>query len=192
MQRLEILSWSSGIILILAFFGVHALGEIERQRYVEAFAVARASDESGTSMDPIEPAKPTGEDVLAILRIANIELELPVRFGTDERALRKGPGLIEGTSLPGSNGNIGIAAHRDIHFRGLKNLELGDVIELDLPDKTQTYVVTSLSVVEPEDIQVLDEIGKPVLTLVTCFPFYFVGNAPKRFIVRAEAVEFSH
>jgi sortase A len=105
--------------------------------------------------------------------------------------LLSGAGLVEGTGLPGSNGNVAIAAHRDTFFRGLKDLALGDHIQLVMLDRTQTYIVTDLSVVEPTDVHVLDDTGEPVLTLVTCYPFYFVGNAPKRFIVRAVAAEAS-
>jgi sortase A len=125
--------------------------------------------------------------VLAILRIPGIALEVPVNYGTDEWVLLRGAGLVEGTALPGSNGNVAIAAHRDTHFRGLKDLSLGDRIELAMLDSTQTYVVTDLSVVEPTDVHVLADTGEPVLTLVTCYPFYFVGHAPQRFIVRAVA-----
>jgi sortase A len=105
--------------------------------------------------------------------------------------LLRGAGLVEGTGLPGSNGNVAIAAHRDTYFRALKDLALGDRIELAMLDRTQTYVVTGLSVVEPTDVHVLADTGEPVLTLVTCYPFYFVGHAPQRFIVRAVAAEFS-
>jgi sortase A len=125
------------------------------------------------------------------LRIPGIALEVPVTYGTDELVLLSGAGLVEGTGLPGSNGNVAIAAHRDTFFRGLKDLALGDHIQLVMLDRTQTYIVTDLSVVEPTDVHVLDDTGEPVLTLVTCYPFYFVGNAPKRFIVRAVAAEAS-
>jgi sortase A len=131
------------------------------------------------------------DEVLAILRIPGIALEVPVTYGTDELVLLSGAGLVEGTGLPGSNGNVAIAAHRDTFFRGLKDLALGDHIQLVMLDRTQTYIVTDLSVVEPTDVHVLDDTGEPVLTLVTCYPFYFVGNAPKRFIVRAVAAEAS-
>lgn len=112
-------------------------------------------------------------------------------YGTDEGVLLRGAGLLEGTALPGSNGNVAIAAHRDTHFRALKDLSLGDHIELALPDRTQVYVVTDLWVVEPTDVHVLDDTGNSALTLVTCYPFYFVGNAPQRFIVRAVAADSS-
>jgi sortase A len=133
----------------------------------------------------------SADKVLAILRIPGIALEVPVNYGTDEWVLLRGAGLVEGSGMPGSNGNVAIAAHRDTHFRPLKDLALGDRIELVMLDRTLTYVVTDLSVVEPSDVHVLADTGEPVLTLVTCYPFYFVGHAPQRFIVRAVAVEFS-
>jgi sortase A len=116
---------------------------------------------------------------------------VPVNYGTSKHVLLRGAGLVEGTAWPGSNGNVAIAAHRDTYFRALKDLVLGDRIELEMLDRTQTYVVTGLSVVEPADVHVLAETREPVLTLVTCYPFYFVGNAPQRFIVRAEAAGLS-
>jgi len=115
---------------------------------------------------------------------------VPVNYGTNEGVLLRGAGLVEGSALPGSNGNVAIAAHRDSYFRVLKDLALGDRIELETPDRTQTYVVTGLTVVEPTDVHVLADAGEPVLTLVTCYPFYYVGHAPKRFIVRAVAADF--
>ncbi|MDZ7790945.1 MAG: class D sortase [Xanthomonadales bacterium] len=191
---------------MLIFFGAQALGEIERKRGLAAFEESKHSAEvrnraqkplqhvtSGTATAPATDSDPSSDDgVLAILRISEIGMELPVRYGTEEKVLRRGPGIVEGTSLPGSRGNVAIAAHRDIHFRGLKDLEIGDLINLEMPDQTQSYIVTELSVVEPTDVHVLDETGQSVLTLLTCYPFYFVGNAPQRFVVRAEASEFIH
>ena len=205
MRYVETILWSLGFTLLLIFFGTQVWGEIERQRGIAAFSdmpqlpimnqaipASLSVSESKEAPPATELLEPSGDAVLALLRIADIRLELPVRYGTDERVLRRGPGLIEGSPFPGSNGNVAIAAHRDLHFRGLKDLELGDLIELEVPDHTQTYIITDLSVVEPSDVHVLDEIGQPALTLVTCYPFYFVGNAPERFIVRAEAAEFFH
>lgn len=142
-------------------------------------------DASNTNVQP-----PAGT-VLAVLRIPGIALEVPVRYSSKEATLRRGAGLIEGTAMPGTRGNIGIAAHRDTFFRGLKDIAQGDLIELDTPGDTQTYRVTGLSVVEPADVQVLADTGEPVLTLVTCYPFHFVGAAPQRFIVRAASADVS-
>jgi sortase A len=122
---------------------------------------------------------------LAVLSIAKIRLRAPVFEGTDELALNRGVGRISGTAEPGEGGNIGIAGHRDGVFRGLKDIVLGDVVELTTLREKATYVVDEIEIVGPEDVGVLRPRGSPSLTLVTCFPFYFIGDAPKRFIVHA-------
>jgi sortase A len=136
---------------------------------------------------PLPPPLPARGAVIALLRIPAIGLEVPVSYGTGVLALGRGAGLVEGTALPGEPGNVAIAAHRDSYFRGLARLALGDLIEVDSPQGRLAYHVTGLSVVEPADVYVLADTGEPVLTLVTCYPFHFVGNAPQRFIVRAAA-----
>jgi sortase A len=123
----------------------------------------------------------------AVLHIARIDLEVPVHPGTDEEVLARGAGLIEGTARPGSEGNIGIAAHRDRQFRRLGELQVGDLIRLASPESDRDYRVTRLSIVSPSAVEVLDPTASPSLTLVTCYPFRFVGAAPQRYIVRAEA-----
>jgi sortase A len=120
-----------------------------------------------------------------VLRIPKIRLEVPVLPGTDDRTLDRAVGYIEGTALPGTDGNLGIAGHRDGFFRGLKDIATGDVIELDTIQGTDVYRVERTWVVNPEDVSVLDPTSARALTLVTCYPFYFIGSAPQRFIVRA-------
>ncbi|MGK2926340.1 MAG: class D sortase [Lysobacterales bacterium] len=197
MKVFELMLWIVGATLLALFAGVQAWGESERQNDVAAFVQARQTLAPVSDAVPLSPVNTpeTGiapaDAVLAILRIPGIALEVPVNYGTDEWVLLRGAGLVEGTALPGSIGNVAIAAHRDTHFRALKDLVLGDRIELAMLDRTQTYVVTDLSVVEPTDVHVLADTGEPVLTLVTCYPFYYVGHAPQRFIVRAVAAEFS-
>jgi len=122
---------------------------------------------------------------LALLRIHSINLEVPVFDGTDELTLNRGIGRIEGTARIGEIGNIGLAGHRDGFFRVLKDIQLGDSVELVLPDRTENYIVEQTQIVTPDDTQVLAKTLTPTLTLVTCFPFYYVGSAPKRFIVTA-------
>jgi sortase A len=122
---------------------------------------------------------------IAILRIAKIHLEVPVFEGTDELTLNHGVGRIRGTARAGANGNMGIAGHRDGFFRGLKDVREGDEIELQSVKGTQTYVVEQLQIVRPEDVEVLQPREVPTLTLVTCYPFYFIGSAPQRYIVTA-------
>ncbi len=108
--------------------------------------------------------------------------------GTDDRTLDRAVGHIEGTAQPGTDGNSGIAGHRDGFFRGLKDITPGDVIELDTLQGKDVYRVERTWVVNPEDVSVLDPTSTRALTLVTCYPFYFVGSAPRRFIVRAVRV----
>jgi sortase A len=123
---------------------------------------------------------------LAILKVPSLDLEVPVLAGTSELVLNRGVGHIDGTSLPGEAGNVGIAGHRDGYFRGFKDIAEGDLIELETLDGTLTYVISNIYIVDPPDVWVLEHTEVPSLTLVTCYPFYFVGSAPKRFIVRAE------
>jgi sortase A len=122
---------------------------------------------------------------LAILRIPRISLEVPVFDDTDELVLNRGVGRIRGTAKIGQVGNLGIAGHRDGFFRGLKDIGPGDKIKLAVPGRTDQYVVTQIQIVKPEDTSVLGSTASPTLTLVTCFPFYFVGSAPQRYIVTA-------
>lgn len=122
---------------------------------------------------------------LAVLRIPSMKLEVPVLEGTDDFTLNRAVGHIEGTPEPGQNGNVGIAGHRDGFFRGLKDIRPGDAIELVTQTFTARYVVDEIVIVSPGDVSVLRPRAKASLTLVTCYPFYFVGSAPKRFIVHA-------
>jgi|SRR4051812_6677744 sortase A len=122
---------------------------------------------------------------LAVLRVAKVNLEVPVLEGTSELILNRGVGHIPGTEFPGSLGNIGIAGHRDGFFRVLKEVGIGDTIELESQGRTDFYKVQQTVIVSPDDTSVLQSRGVPSLTLVTCYPFYFVGSAPKRYIVEA-------
>lgn len=124
-------------------------------------------------------------EALAVLRIPRLRLEVPVLEGTDELTLNSGVGTIAGTSRPGEAGNIGIAGHRDGFFRPLKDISTGDAIELVTKTRTDIYEVERVRITRPTDVSVLQPKAKPSLTLVTCYPFYLVGPAPKRYIVEA-------
>jgi len=115
---------------------------------------------------------------LAILRIPKIDLKVPVFDGTDDLTLNRGVGRIRGTARIGEQGNLGIAGHRDGFFRGLESVGPGDLLELRRPGQDDTYVVTEIRIVTPEDVSVLKPTAMPTLTLVTCFPFYYVGMLP--------------
>jgi sortase A len=122
---------------------------------------------------------------LAVLRVQKIELEVPVLEGTDDLTLNRGTGWIRGTARPEQWGNIGIAGHRDGFFRGLKDLKMGDTMDLVTHDRTDTCVVDDIRIVNPDDVSVLRPGVARSLTLVTCYPFYFVGSAPQRYVVHA-------
>lgn len=122
---------------------------------------------------------------IAVLRIPKIQLEVPVLEGTDDLSLNRGVGHVTGTANPGQNGNVAIAGHRDGFFRGLKDINLGDTIEIATQDETETYVIDRITIVDPTDVSVLAARPTASLTLITCYPFYFIGSAPKRYIVQA-------
>jgi sortase A len=122
---------------------------------------------------------------LAVLRIDKLGIEVPVFDGTDDLTLNRGVGRIIGTARPGKPGNIGIAGHRDGFFRGLKDISVGDEVDLMMTATRTAYVVDQIEIVSPDDVRVLQPRSVPALTLVTCYPFYFVGDAPNRFIVHA-------
>lgn len=122
---------------------------------------------------------------LAVLSIPKIQLQVPVLEGTDDLTLNHAVGRIAGTAQPGEQGNIGIAGHRDGFFRGLKGVVVGDAIELKTRTGTDSYVVDEIKIVTPNNVDVLLPRSRPSLTLVTCYPFYFIGSAPKRYIVTA-------
>lgn len=130
---------------------------------------------------------PKGES-LARLSIARLGGEWVVVEGADRQELRKGPGHLTNTALPGTRGNCVIAGHRDTQFRILKEVEIGENIAIEIEGHTYTYRVTDRRVVSPSDTRSLYPTATPTLTLVTCYPFYYVGPAPKRFVIRAELV----
>ncbi len=126
---------------------------------------------------------------LAVLRIPRIGVVVPVLEGTDDFSLNRGVGHIEGTPRPGEPGNVGIAGHRDGFFRGLKDVAAGDRIEMVTAKGTETYRIDRITIVAPEEVSVLDATPSPHVTLVTCYPCYFVGDAPQRYIVRGTRIE---
>ena len=126
---------------------------------------------------------------IAILRIPKIHIEVPVLEGTDDLTLNRGVGHVVGTATPGQNGNMAIAGHRDGFFRGLKDIALGDTIETVAEDRTKTYIIDRITIVDRTDMSVLAPSRRALVTLITCYPFYFIGSAPKRYIVQASVVD---
>ena len=134
---------------------------------------------------PPAPQVPRRGAPFAVLEIPRLHVSEAVLEGSDGATLRRGPGRIEQTSETGGTGNIGIAGHRDTFFRPLNGIRAGDDILLSTMQGTFRYRVSSVEIVSPTDVSVLATTGVPTLTLVTCYPFWFVGPAPMRYVVRA-------
>ncbi len=137
------------------------------------------------------PAAPAPGTLLGRLEAPSVHLSATLLEGSDDGTLSRGAGHIEDTPLPGQGGNVGIAGHRDTVFRPLRHVHVGDALSLTTADRVYRYRISKTSIVGPDDVYVLDPTKDPTLTLVTCYPFEFVGHAPKRFIVQAELVEDS-
>jgi sortase A len=154
---------------------------------------SQAGPESNQPLTPLPGEKPPAHSmVLGRLEIPRLRVKAMVREGADESTLRRAVGHIPGTALPGGIGNVALAGHRDTFFRGLRNIQKNDKIDLETEDGTYRYVVQSTKIVGPRDVSVLAASSGETLTLVTCYPFYYIGSAPKRFIVRATQVAANH
>ena len=205
MRRLSVLAeriaWTFGTVCLVACGALYVDGALGARRELERFALLQAAELQQPGAPDLslwgserisawrralsEPAPPP----LAVLRIPKIRLEVPVLPSTDDFTLNRAVGHIDDTALPGTEGNSGIAGHRDGFFRGLKDIATGDAIELETLRGKEMYRVEGTWVVSPEDVSVLDATPTRSLTLVTCYPFYHVGPAPQRYIVRAGRVE---
>ena len=126
------------------------------------------------------------DGLIGRMEVQRLGVSIVVMEGTSGKTLRRAVGHIKGTALPGEVGNVGIAGHRDTFFRPLRNIQRNDMITLTTVFGDYRYRVMSTRIVKEHDVAVLDPSGNEILTLVTCYPFYFVGPAPYRFIVRAE------
>ena len=161
---------------------------VERSRPSEAAVPAKVLPVSASATKDVPRAPVVRGAVLGRLEIARLGVSVIVVEGIDSRTLRRAVGHIPGSALPGEAGNLAISGHRDTFFRALKDIQRDDEVLLRTPEGSYQYRVESIRVVEPDDITVLDYSGESVLTLVTCYPFYYVGPAPKRFIVLAHRV----
>lgn len=129
---------------------------------------------------------PRSGDLIGRIEIPRLHMSDLVLEGTNPKVLRVAAGHIRGTALPGETGNVGIAAHRDTFFRPLRNVRLQDEVVVTTSYGRFRYIVDKLDIVDPSDVQVLHPTSDPELTLVTCYPFTYIGPAPKRFIVHAK------
>jgi len=191
----ERIAWTIGIASLAIWGGLHLHGAADARREIDRFRIAAQQGQSARPdmslwspkrVQAWEEAMQKGTPAaLAVLRIPRIKLEVPILAGTDDYTLNRAVGLIEETAKPTERGNVGIAGHRDSFFRGLKDLKTGDTLELELTSGIERFKVAKIWIVQPEDVSVLDPTPTKALTLVTCYPFYFIGSAPQRYIVRA-------
>ncbi len=203
----ELTAWTLGLVLGSLYVGMRLWSNHERAEGIEEFRAARAASLSTPAPqavvpDTIDQSLWSLQRVAAfaasltsagaprgVLHIPSLALAVPVYEGTGELALNRGAGHIEGTAELSAEGNIGLAAHRDGFFRPLKDIALDAEIQLDAGGELLRYRVVDISIVTPEDVHVLAPTPIPSITLVTCYPFYFVGNAPQRYIVRAQLID---
>ena len=152
------------------------------------------SEWSGKARASYERTKDGSGEPLAVLEIERLNITAPVYEGTRRITLDRGLGLVELSPLPGEVGNIAMSGHRDGFFRALKDIKLGDIITLHTLDGDQDFLATEIKIVDALDVSVLSDSDTMVLTLITCYPFYYVGYAPDRYIVKAIPVdnEFAH
>jgi sortase A len=170
-------------VLLLGYYGfVTADAWAFEQR--ENRALDRLLNNQAT---PRPPATATS-GLIGRIDIQRLGLSVIVVEGISSKVLRRAAGHIPGTALPGQPGNVGISAHRDTFFRPLRNIKQDDVITLTTMLGEYRYRVVSTRIVGPNDVAVLEPSGHEILTLVTCYPFYFVGSSPDRFIVRAARI----
>lgn len=199
---------TTGALLLVAFVLIRGWGDYQSWSDIRAFeqAVASASVTAaakGTRYSPEpdytlwsskriddyhEGNEQRDDPPLAIMSIETLDLKVPIYNGTDEINLNRGAGRIKGTAWIDSPGNLGIAGHRDGFFRVLKDIQLGDSIDMLTHQGKTEFVVSSITIVDPTDVSVLAPTDESTITLVTCYPFYFVGHAPKRYIVKGELV----
>ena len=197
---------ATGVVLLASFLLIKGWGEYQGWSDIRAFeqamaftsAPAEQAASSGASYAPEpdytriteyhEGNAQRDDPPLAIMSIDKLDLKVPVYNGTDEVNLNRGAGRVKGTAWIDSPGNLGIAGHRDGFFRGLKDIEVGDSIDMLTHKGKSEFVVSSITIVDPTDVSVLAPTDSSTITLVTCYPFYFVGHAPKRYIVKGELV----
>lgn len=168
-------------------FQKRASAELERRLSDERLARGRVPS-TGSPIAVEAPPAIEPDGLIGRIEIQRIGLSAIVFEGTGKKTLRQAVGHIRGTSLPGHPGNAGLAGHRDTFFRPLKDIRKDDIITVTTLRGEYRYRVVSTRVVAPTEVSVLLPTGTQTLTLVTCYPFYFVGSAPERFIVRAERV----
>lgn len=191
--------FGSGLALMVISAATLAAGELARRSDIQNFPSASVErDEWRAKTPPPDMSLWSAQRArdfrlaenkvvaapLAVLRVPKLDLAVPVYPTTAEVYLNRGVGVIAGMALPDRGGNLGLAGHRDGFFRVLKDIDPGTVIEVETHRRMHRYRVSSIDIVDKADGRLLVDTDEPTITLVTCYPFYFVGDAPRRFVVR--------
>jgi len=191
-QRSAALTWLRRGLLTIALISFGTLGYVYLESSWYQAEQDRVLDEPGAGASSAAVPNRSGagdhaqtNTLVGRISIPRLKVRSIVEEGTDSTTLRHAVGHVEGTALPGQLGNVALAGHRDSFFRGLKEIRRNDNIRVETRDRSYDYRVESLSIVGPEDVSVLNASDGKTLTLVTCYPFGYVGDAPRRFIVRA-------
>jgi sortase A len=189
-----LLHWASNLLMLAGCAALVWCGVVRFQAYrYQKWASSHLASVTQVEQQTKVKQHPTGRltsapaegSLIGWIDIPRIGVNSAVLEGTDSSTLRLGVGHFEETALPGASGNVALAGHRDTFFRALRGIRPADEIILQTLDGCYKYAVESTTVVEPNDVDVLKSHAQPTLTLVTCYPFDFMGPAPKRFIVRA-------
>ena len=195
MTKDNVLRWlersllAAGVALAAWCAAVLVEARFHSQLVVTQTAVGSLPGDAGDAKrKPVSPA-PAAGTLLGRLEAPSVKMSTNVLEGSDDGTLSRGAGHIEDTPFPGQAGNIGIAGHRDTVFRPLRHIKVGDPLNLTTADRTYRYRISKTLIVGPDDVFVLNPTEQPTLTLVTCYPFDFIGHAPKRFIVQATLSE---
>ena len=198
LRSIEIAAWTSGLLCGTILL-THRVEIVGAQQAVATFRGA-APPPVYTPGSAVTPSLITNQrspkatrdpnQLLGRLEIPSLHLSTPILDDDDTTSLLLGAGHIRGTALPGGLGNFVVAAHRDTYFRPLAGIKAGMTMRVVTPDETFIYIVDSTKIVLPEDVDVLDIGETPQMTLITCYPFHYIGAAPKRFIVSAHLASF--
>jgi sortase A len=177
--------WAAGFA-IFGYCGMASIHAILQQSEGNAELDHMLSMKPGPDKTQGVPLAPRLGGLVGRMEIPRLHVSAVVFEGADEPVLSRGVGHLPGSALPGQAGNVVLAGHRDSFFRALRNIRQGDVVEVTTEQGTRSYSVNTTEIISPAKVSVLEPTRTPTLTLVTCYPFYYVGNAPKRFIVRGE------
>ena len=178
--------WSLGLLCV----GTLVMNRLEAREAQKAVSSFPGAPPSVIKPRNLTKSELTRQDLLGRLEIPQLKLKTPIVDDDDTASLLHGAGHIRGTAMPGGLGNFVIAAHRDTYFRPLAGIRKGMAMRVVTPTATYTYIVDSTKIVNPEDVYVLDTGDVPQMTLITCYPFHYIGAAPQRFTVKAHLEAF--